>query len=78
MTSSQVVALVISPFVAVFGVFFITSRHHISRVARQLRREQKQYVGPHTQSPTLMLVGGIVFVIAAALIAVRALTGVID
>jgi Mn2+/Fe2+ NRAMP family transporter len=74
MTSSQVVALVISPFVAVFGVFFITSRHHISRVARQLRREQEQYVGPYTQSPTLMLV----FVIAAALIAVGALTGVID
>jgi UPF0716 family protein affecting phage T7 exclusion len=76
-TQIQVAALVVAPFIAVFGIFFITSRRHISRVARQLRQEQEQYVGPHTQSPAMMLVVGAVLVVAAVLIVVGALTGVI-
>jgi uncharacterized membrane protein len=76
MTGMQVGALFFSPAFAIFGVCFIVFHQHISDMARQVRKEQKQYVGPQTQSPGLMITIGIFALIAAVMIALVGFTDV--
>jgi len=76
-TETQTAALIFSPVFVVFGVCFIVFRQHISDAARRHRREQGVYVGPHTQTPGLMMIGGAVIALAGLGFGIAALTGAV-
>jgi hypothetical protein len=76
MTELQGAAVVFAPLFAIFGVCFIVFHQHISDVSRRVREERGQWRRAQTQSPGLMIVGGIIMPIISALIVLYAFTDV--
>lgn len=76
MTELQGAAVVFAPLFAIFGVCFIVFHQHISDAARRAYEEQGRRIGPQTQSPGLMIVGGIGMLIISTVIVLYAFTDV--
>ncbi|ROQ40735.1 hypothetical protein EDF46_0096 [Frondihabitans sp. PhB188] len=74
---AHVFALVWGPLAIVFEVCFILFRGHISRAARAQRERRGIRVGPNTQSPALMAVGGAVFIAVGIFVLVGVSTGLL-
>ena len=76
MTELQGAAVVFAPLFAIFGVCFIVFHQHISDAARRAYKDQGRRIGPQTQSPGLMIVGGIGMLIISTVIVLYAFTDV--
>lgn len=76
MTELQGAAVVVAPLFAIFGVCFIVFHEHISDAARRAYEEQGRRIGPQTQSPGLMIVGGIGLLIMWTVIVLYTFTDV--
>lgn len=76
MTELEGAAVVFAPLFAIFGVCFIVFHQHISDAARKAYEDQGRRIGPQTQSPGLMIVGGIGMLIISTLIVLYAFTDV--
>lgn len=73
--SGHAFALCWGPFAVVFGTCFIIFRRQISRMARAQRNMRGARVGPSTQSPILMAIGGAFFIVVGIVVFVGALMG---
>jgi len=76
MTELQGAAVVFAPLFAIFGVCFIVFHQHISDAARRAYKDQGRRIGPQTQSPGLMIVGGIGMLTISTVIVLYAFTNV--
>lgn len=75
MTDGQWFALLWGPFAVTMGTIFVVKRERISQLARRQRQQRGQEVTEHTQSPTLMAIGGAVFIVAGIVVFIMAITG---
>lgn len=75
MTDGQIFGLLWGPFAILFGSFFIVKRDMISRLARKQREVQGIKLTPHTQSPALMAVAGVIAICAGIAVTIAASSG---
>lgn len=75
--SAHIATLIWGPFAIVFGACFIVFRRQISRQARAQRERRGTRIGPNTQSPSVMALGGVIFVCAGIFALVGGATGLL-
>lgn len=75
MSDAVILGSIWAPAAIVFGVVFILKRHRISELAREQMRRRGQRVGPRTQSPLVMAVGGAICIVAGVWVAALAANG---
>ncbi|GAA4267135.1 hypothetical protein [Frondihabitans peucedani] len=75
--SAHIATLIWGPFAIVFGTCFVVFRQHISRQARAQRERRGIKIGPNTQSPAVMAIGGVILVCAGIFALVGGATGLL-
>jgi hypothetical protein len=77
MTDDQKAALLFGPIAILWGALFVAARTSISEKARAQRARAGQHVGPRTQTPAQMAIGGVLTMVVGVAVVIWVLTSLL-